>query len=255
MYFSQILINTFVPHCRLYNYKRKDPSKGLVFDNLKLIRAFEGGQSEFGFIGVHVTMVSNSGPLINSVYNLLAACEKKDTASFNASLIQLRDTMQIINTEMETMWSRSKSEDYKHFRTFIMGVKNQPMFPNGVIYEGVSTDPHQYRGESGANDSIIPTCDNVLQLTQQMPDNPLTEILRDFRTYRPSNHSEWLTFVTQEANRVDVRKFACANSTSAVLYQACLDQVRDFRHRHWGFTKEYILKGSKVRQRIIISSS
>jgi indoleamine 2,3-dioxygenase len=36
------------------------------------------------------------------------------------------------------------------------------MFPNGVIYEGVDDKvPRYYRGESGANDSLIPTYDNL----------------------------------------------------------------------------------------------
>lgn len=91
-----------------------------------------------------------------------------------------------INTVMETMWHYSKSSDYMKFRTFIMGTKAQPMFPNGVLYEGVSTEPTYFRGESGANDSIIPTCDNLLEITAKMPVNPLTDILKDFRTYRPS---------------------------------------------------------------------
>jgi indoleamine 2,3-dioxygenase len=229
----------------LYNYQRKDLSKGLVFDNLKLIRAFEGGESEFGFIAVHVTMVSNTGRLVSSVYDVLKAAESKNTKSFNDSLISLRDVMQSINTEMETMWGRSKSYDYNSFRTFIMGIKNQPIFPNGVIYEGVSDQPQQYRGESGANDSIVPTCDNLLQLTSQMPTNELTDILKDFRTYRPSNHSQWLSYVAQQADKLNIRDFAISNAASAVLYQACLDQVRDFRHRHWNFTKEYIIKNTE----------
>jgi len=62
------------------------------------------------------------------------------------------------------------------------------MFPKGVIYEGVKEDPLFLRGESGANDSIIPTMDNLLELTKNMPNNPLTEVLRDFRRYRPLNH-------------------------------------------------------------------
>lgn len=31
------------------------------------------------------------------------------------------------------------------------------MFPNGVIYEGVSETPMSFRGESGANDSMVHT--------------------------------------------------------------------------------------------------
>ena len=69
------------------------------------------------------------------------------------------------------------------------------MFPNGVIYEGVDDKPRYYRGESGANDAIIPTNDNLFQLTEMMPSNPLTEALKDFRSYRPILHTEWLTYV------------------------------------------------------------
>jgi len=92
------------------------------------------------------------------------------------------------------------------------------MFPNGVLYEGVSDQRTFYRGESGANDSIIPTTDNVLQLTASMPKNPLTDILKDFRSYRPKNHNEWLTFVENKANEVDLRSFAEAESNSAGIY-------------------------------------
>lgn len=66
----------------------------------------------------------------------------------------------IIDTFVK-MWNLSRPDAYNNFRTFIMGIKNQSMFPNGVIYEGVNDEPRYYRGESGANDSIIPTNDNL----------------------------------------------------------------------------------------------
>ena len=89
------------------------------------------------------------------------------------------------------------------------------MFPNGVVYEGVSDEPTFYRGESGANDSIIPSADNFLEITGQMPQNPLTEILRDFRSYRPVHHNEWLNWVETEAKRHQVRKFAEQDPSSS----------------------------------------
>jgi len=39
------------------------------------------------------------------------------------------------------------------------------MFPNGVVYRGVDDQKRFYRGESGANDSIIPTLDNLFEVT------------------------------------------------------------------------------------------
>ena len=96
----------------------------------------------------------------------------------------------------------------------------------GVIYEGCYGDkPQFYRGESGANDTIIPTCDNLLQLTGMMPNNPLTEILMDFRKYRPVAHNEWLNFVDSQARGLKIAEFAQADANSAVRYLSAIDQV------------------------------
>src|ERR1700742_1641669 len=77
----------------------------------------------------------------------------------------------------------------------------------------------------------IPLCDNLLQI--KMPDTPLTKILRDFRSYRPGNHREFLEWMHTAAESADLKKFALEDSNSAYIYLKALDQVRDFRSRHW----------------------
>jgi len=144
------------------------------------------------------------------------------------------------------MWSRSKPSEYTTFRTFIFGITSQSMFPNGVVYEGVSEEPLSFRGETGANDSMIPLCDNLLQV--QMPDTPLTKILEDFRRYRPGNHREFLEYVHFKAREVGVRAYAMMERESARRYLKVLDGVREFRHRHWCFTREYILRQTKYQR-------
>ena len=162
----------------LYNYKLNDPTKPISYDNLSLIRYFTNHPSEHGFILVHIAMVKFSGDQVKHTMSILEAAEKKDRVALNSGMDKLLGTFKSIQIEMETMWKFSKPEDYLSFRTFIMGTKSQPMFPNGVLYSGVSETPTFYRGESGANDSIIPSADNLLQLTQSMPNNPLTDILK-----------------------------------------------------------------------------
>ena len=138
------------------------------------------------------------------------------------------------------MWAKSSPGSYTQFRTFIFGIQSQSMFPNGVIYEGVSEEPLSFRGESGANDSMIPLCDNLLQVS--MPSTPLTDILKDFRSYRPGNHRDFLEWVDRSSRACQLKRYALADTESAALYVAALDQVRDFRWRHWCFAREYILK-------------
>ncbi|KAL2017012.1 hypothetical protein VTK56DRAFT_2693 [Thermocarpiscus australiensis] len=264
----------------LFNYRLADPSLGLDYSNLRLIRAFEHGldptSSEAGFVLVHVEMVKHSGPLVAGALACLDACTAQHTATnppqpssssptttprqaLNAGLHKMLAALAQINTTMETMWSRSKPRSYTSFRTFIFGIAAQSMFPRGVLYEGVdelgsggSGQRAYFRGESGANDSMVPLVDNLLQIP--MPDTPLTEILRDFRSYRPSNHREFLRWVGERSGREGLKGWALALASgvesgeeeevreSRRLWIKVLDQVRDFRWRHWCFAREYILK-------------
>ncbi|KAF2710259.1 hypothetical protein K504DRAFT_377907 [Pleomassaria siparia CBS 279.74] len=231
----------------LFNYRLEVPEKGLEYDNLRLIRAFEHGldpsSSEAGFVLVHIAMVKQSGALVQGTVDMLQGSIAKEREMFNDGLRTLVGALRNVNAVMNTMWNRSKPAGYTTFRTFIFGITSQSMFPNGVVYEGVSEEPMSFRGESGANDSMIPLCDNLLQI--KMPETPLTEILKDFRQYRPGNHREFLEAVRDSAEQSALKDFAIGDSVSAALYLQALDQVRDFRWRHWCFTREYILKQTK----------
>ncbi|MCJ1282266.1 hypothetical protein MMC26_001589 [Xylographa opegraphella] len=228
----------------LYNYRLADPAKGLEYSNLRLIRAFEHGldpsSSEAGFVLVHVDMVQNSGPLVAGATAAVAAVASNSRSAFEQGMGEVVTALTKINGVMNTMWSRSKPGDYNSFRTFIFGITSQSMFPHGVVYQGVSDEPMSFRGESGANDSMIPLMDNLLAIP--MPSTPLTDILTDFRSYRPGNHREFLEWVQARSAAVDLRGYAMQAPSSAALYLKALDQVRDFRWRHWCFTREYILK-------------
>jgi indoleamine 2,3-dioxygenase len=259
----------------LFNYRLEDSSKGLEYSNLRLIRAFEHGldpsSSEAGFVLVHVDMVKNSGPLVAGALACLDACgaarsgpssSLADRRALNGGLSTILAALRRINAVMETMWAKSRPASYTQFRTFIFGITSQSMFPDGVVYEGLPDEnggnkPRSFRGESGANDSMIPLMDNLLQI--RMPDTPLTEILKDFRQYRPSNHREFLAWVGERSRGLGFREW-CLGEGDGVgkdvgeeevrgevdvtrqLWLGILNQVRDFRWRHWCFAREYILK-------------
>ncbi|EST07972.1 Indoleamine 2,3-dioxygenase [Kalmanozyma brasiliensis GHG001] len=238
----------------LVNYRFKDlhhqgPAGRYSFDNMDLIRSFEDASgSERGFILVHVEMVSYTGQLVSATEDALRAVNAADSVAFEDALERLLVVYRKINASMETMWSRSLPADYLKYRSFIFGTgpkKMNAMFPNGVTYEGVSDEPQFYRGESGANDSIIPTLDNLLEITAHMPNNDLTKTLRDFRSYRPRNQREFLAQLEARATLAGVRNFAMGSSArSKALYVLLVDQVREFRNRHWMFTKSYIIQRS-----------
>ena len=260
----------------LGNYSMVDPKLGTdVYSNLRLIRAFEKGldpaSSEAGFVLTHVHMVSATGPLITGAIDLLEAITTARSSTngnigdIAQPLRTMLTAMHSIDAAMELMWAHSQPKEYLNYRTFIFGITSQSMFPSGVIYESQFTDsatgkdiPQFFRGESGANDSIIPLLDYLLEIP--MPPNPLTEILKDFRNYRPQPHRVFLSYVRSKAVEVGVRNALTAprsasngaaapdaaseNWEVAGLYLRLLDMVRKFRWRHWLFAREYILKRS-----------
>lgn len=160
------------------------------------------------------------------------------------------------------MWGNSKPSEYLSFRVFIFGITNQSMFPNGVIYEGCEDNkPLYFRGESGANDSIVSNFTNRYQkpaeqsqLTQPqiplldhlceipMPETPLTKILHEFRAYRPLPHREFLTYIREKSEEIGVQSYAVQDSETAVLFLRTLNHIRSFRWRHWLFAREYIIR-------------
>lgn len=233
----------------LFNYRFADANVGFnEYYNLRLVRAFEKGldpySSEAGFILTHVDMVRHTGGLIQGAVQMLDAVAADTGSSTVADSFELLlNTMHVIEQSMENMWTHSRPKDYISYRTFIFGITNQSMFPNGVIYEGINDDqPLYFRGESGANDSIIPLLDHLLQIP--MPQNPLTEILKDFRNYRPKPHRDFLTYVRTRAAEIGVKDYCCRDLQTKVLYLRLLEHVRSFRWRHWLFAREYIIRRS-----------
>ena len=65
--------------------------------------------------------------------------------------------MRLMNQRRREMWKASRWNHYNDFRVFIMGVKgNEELFGEGVLYQGVWKEHKQFRGQTGAQDDIIP---------------------------------------------------------------------------------------------------
>ncbi|KAJ5895576.1 Indoleamine 2-3-dioxygenase [Penicillium taxi] len=231
----------------LFNYNFTDHAKGLgEYSNLRLVRAFERGHdpksSEAGFILTHVDMVKETGALISGTLRVVDTLEQHGPRSYiNAGFREILTAMEKIEASMEDMWANSKPSEYLSFRVFIFGITNQSMFPNGVIYEGVEENkPLFFRGESGANDSIIPLLDHLCQIP--MPSTPLTKILHEFRAYRPLPHREFLTYIREKSDHIGVQNYAVQDSETTVLFLQTLNHIRSFRWRHWLFAREYIIR-------------
>ena len=136
---------------------------------------------------------------------------------------------------------------YNRVRPYIHGWKNSPSLPNGLSYEGVESyagQPQQFRGETGAQSSIVPCLDAGLGIAHA-PD-PLTLYLQEMRDYMPPRHRplsrRWrrpqMTGRPLLAGYVRDRKLSAPELWAA--YVACVDLLAQFREIHIGYADSYI---------------
>ena len=229
----------------LGNYVKIDSSKGYEWENLAMAAKFSGMDDERGFIMLHVDINQHSPQLVGSILDFL---KSKDNSGVNQSLNNCLSSMKSINERRQIMWQASRWKHYNDFRVFIMGIKgNDEIFGDGVIYEGVSEEPVQYRGQTGAQDNIIPTADIFTGVINYYPSNDLTKYLLDLRSYRPKCIQNFLSDLKDEMkeNRLFNSIKKSENEEGLCLLIQILDEIYYFRNGHWQFVQKYIMANTK----------
>jgi indoleamine 2,3-dioxygenase len=137
---------------------------------------------------------------------------------------------------------------YNRVRPYIHGWKNSLSLPNGLAYEGVESYaglPQQFRGETGAQSSIIPCLDAGLGIAHA-PD-PLTLYLQEMRDYMPPRHRAFLQALENASDDIGrpllasyVRDRKLRNPDLWTAYCACVDLLAQFREIHIGYADSYI---------------
>ena len=229
----------------LGNYVKIDNAKGFEWENLAMAAKFSGMDDERGFIMLHVDINQHSPELIGSIFDYL---ESSDSTGVNNSLKKCLSAMKKINERRQIMWQASRWKHYNDFRVFIMGIKgNDEIFGDGVIYEGVSNKPVQYRGQTGAQDNIIPTADIFTGVIDYYPSNDLTKYLLDLRSYRPKCIQNFLEDIKNEMgnSRLFNSLKESNNEEGLCLLIQILDEIYYFRNGHWQFVQKYIMANTK----------
>jgi indoleamine 2,3-dioxygenase len=116
------------------------------------------------------------------------------------------------------------------------------------VYEGVAAyagAPQQFRGETGAQSSIVPCLDAGLGIAHT-PD-PLTVYLQEMRDYMPHRHRSFLQALEETTDNLGrpllsgyVRDRKARHPDLWAAYCACVDLLAQFRDIHIGYADSYI---------------
>lgn len=233
----------------LDNWRRLDQTKPVQLDNIVLLQNFLGGLDEEWFVVVHIQIERQAGSGLEGLLRAInAASEGKDDAVMDglqalaAAQTAMKDTL---------LRMKERCDPYVYYtrvRPYIHGWKNNPSLPDGLIYDSVEAygqQPQQFRGETGAQSSIVPCLDAGLGI-RHVPD-PLTVYLQEMRDYMPPRHRAFLQALESQTDgqgRAILSGYVHDRRQSRpelwAAYCTCVGLLAQFREIHIGYADSYI---------------
>ena len=231
--------------------KKIDKKGDHTWSNLDMCVRFSGQPDEVGFIMLHVDINQHSPDLVGSVISTLHSLKNNEVSNSIKYLKKNYLTMRVMNQRRREMWKASRWNHYNDFRVFIMGVKgNEELFGEGVLYQGVWKEPKQFRGQTGAQDDIIPMEDIFSGVIKHYPRNELTKYLLDLRKYRPKCIQSFFLDLEKSVEIIDKDGISGIlnknkNSKALCYLLGILEEIYHFRNGHWQFVQKYIMANTK----------
>ena len=227
----------------LNNWKLQDVNKPFDLENIRILQNFLGGIDEDWFIMIHIAIEYEAKEILNNLKTYYLD-KNEDQSYLENALVSIKKINQIMNRMPEKC---DPFIYYNRVRPYIFGWKNNPATPNGVIYEGVEEyggKPQLFRGETGAQSSIVPALDALLGVTHS--NDPLKEYLDEMRLYMPKEHRNLLNDLDQwsENNRSN----SIREDSSVELADEIIKEVHAFRNKHLEYARIYIHEQSLSNQ-------
>jgi indoleamine 2,3-dioxygenase len=208
----------------LYNWRRFRPDGPIALGNLDTIQNFVHLYDEHWFILVHVEIEAIAAQILAAIEEATPALQARESRPLNESLARIEDAVRRQVAVLRRI--PEKMDPALYYRTFRPYIR----FFENVVYEGVTQAPIDFRGETGAQSSIMPTLVAFLKIPHQP--SPLMDHLADMRNYMPPEHRAVIDEVTALP---PVRELAEARAFNGVL-----DAMVAFRETHFGWAWQYI---------------
>ncbi len=227
---------SYASYC-LENWFLIEDQEEISPENVGLITNFLGGVDEDWFVTIHVCIESAASDAVKAA-GLIANCsETTDPADVTALLDRICQSLVQVNHIFSRMPERCDPYIYYHrVRPFIFGSKDNPEFADGLVFENqFANKPQYFRGETGAQSSIIPSLDGALGIKHKQ--DSLRHYLNEMRDYMPPAHK---AFIEKIEATSQVRDLVDQSSEPRDSYNSCLEQLRIFRSMHLNYADLYI---------------
>ncbi len=231
-------ILSYASYC-LDNWHKINQDEGVNLDNVALNYNFLGGIDEDWFVTIHVCIEHAANKAIQSAFNIASKFENNECNDqfLTDELTSIKKSMLEVNHIFRKMPEKCDPYIYYHrVRPYIFGWKNNPALPDGLIYESCfDEEPQLYRGETGAQSSIVPTLDALLNVEHERDE--LREYLDEMKSYMPPSHRELIKYVEDHS---ELKKAISDKEDLQALYDECCQEISIFRSQHLRYAADYI---------------
>jgi indoleamine 2,3-dioxygenase len=208
----------------LYNWKRFRSEGPIALGNIDTLQNFVHLYDEHWFILVHVEIEALTADILSGINRLLQERWQSDLIN------------QVLQSIGKTVWRQvailkripEQMDPALYYRTFRPYIR----YFEHVVYEGMGQNSMDFRGETGAQSSVMPTLVALLKIPHQR--SSLTEHLADMRRYMPRKHLQLIKAVEELP---ELRPYA-----EKEIYNSVLEAMASFREFHYGLAWEYIQK-------------
>jgi indoleamine 2,3-dioxygenase len=233
----------------LNNWRRLVLTEDIRLGNICRLVNFLGGLDEEWFVLVHIAIEAEAGPALAAAANLQTRLSCEDLSGVAESLKTISQTLATLRSVLERMPENCDPYIYyNRVRPFIFGWEANPDLPKGVLYEGVKEwngHGQMFRGETGAQSSIIPAIDGALGIRFRSDDQFAEHLIR-LRDYMAPRHRAFIEALEKNETELNCRSFVEAHRHTSpdavVAYNEAVQEMHAFRSVHLKFATAYIAK-------------
>jgi len=236
-------ILSYASYC-LDNWYRLNQRENISLENVGLLTNFLGGVDEDWFVTIHVCIEDAARDAISAADAISKLNEKDTVKNFLDNLKLIILSLRRVNAIFSRMPEKCDPYVYYHrVRPFIFGTKDNPDLKKGLIYENqYNNKPQFFRGETGAQSSIMPFLDGALGIYHTK--DHLRHYLNEMRDYMPPKHRKSIEIVEKRSN---AKNCILESKKLTSEYNKCLEEIRIFRAQHLEFAATYIHKQSQIK--------
>ncbi|HEV3214699.1 MAG TPA: hypothetical protein VGZ27_03205 [Vicinamibacterales bacterium] len=208
----------------LYNWKRYDPAGPIALGNIDTLQNFVHLYDEHWFILVHIEIEAIAARILAAIARSARAVGDRDR---DAVSWILRDIASAVWEQAAVLRRIPEKMDaalyHRTFRPYIRFFEN-------VIYEGVDERPMNFRGETGAQSSVMPSLVAFMKIRHRQ--SLLTDHLAEIRRFMPPLHRQAIAEIEALPSPRELAE--------PEAYNDVLEAMATFREIHYKWAQEYV---------------